>query len=37
MLGVANHSKVGGGNQISPFGHGWITTANATCKSSVSQ
>ena len=33
MLGIANHTKVGGGNQISPFGQGWITNVNGTCGS----
>ena len=33
MLGVANHTKVGGGNQISPFGPGWTTLKNRTCDS----
>ena len=33
MLGVANHTKVGGGNQIAPFGPGWATLQNRTCDS----
>jgi len=31
LLGVANHSKVGGGNQLSPFGRDWVTLPNRTC------
>jgi hypothetical protein len=30
MLGVAQHTKVGKGNQISPFGPGWVTNRNGT-------
>ena len=33
MLGVANHTKVGGGNQLAPFVKGWVTAPNSTCNS----
>ena len=33
MLGIANHTKVGGGNQLSPFGRGWTTSVNGSCDS----
>lgn len=33
MLGVANHTKIGRDNQLSPFGPGWVTLENRTCNS----
>lgn len=33
MLGVSNHTHLTPGNQISPFGAGWVTLPNRTCNS----
>ena len=33
MLGVSNHTHLTSGNQISPFGEGWVTLPNRTCNS----